>query len=113
VRDGLAAASAGALFVGVPVADTTVAVVRRLRAHRPLFQGDRGHVYDQLVDRGWSPVTTTLVCAAMQAALTLIGIGVAAPAAGAAAAVALVVIAVAGVSALIVFTSPATWLRDA
>ena len=37
---------------GLPVADTAIAILRRLRAHRPLLQGDRSHVYDQLVDRG-------------------------------------------------------------
>ena len=49
-----AVVSGAFLFVGVPVADTTVAIVRRLRARTPLLRGDRGHVYDQLVDRGWS-----------------------------------------------------------
>ena len=52
---GTEAPTAGALlFVAVPVADTTVAIVRRWRAGQPLRQGDRGHVYDQLVDRGWT-----------------------------------------------------------
>ena len=50
-----AAAISGAfLFVGVPVADAAVAIIRRLRAHTSPLRGDRGHVYDQLVDRGWS-----------------------------------------------------------
>ena len=55
--------SAAFLFVGVPVADTAVAIVRRMRAHRPLMQGDRGHVYDQLVDRGWSVNRAVFACA--------------------------------------------------
>lgn len=32
--------------------DLIVAVLRRLRSGRPLFEGDRSHVYDQLRDRG-------------------------------------------------------------
>ncbi len=53
-QHGVAHTSAAVLFVGVPVGDTVVAIIRRVRAHKPVLQGDRGHVYDQLVDRGWS-----------------------------------------------------------
>ena len=49
------------LLVAVPVADTAIAILRRLRAHRPLLSGDRSHVYDQLVDRGMSIRQSTLV----------------------------------------------------
>jgi UDP-GlcNAc:undecaprenyl-phosphate/decaprenyl-phosphate GlcNAc-1-phosphate transferase len=62
------------LFVAVPVADTAVAIVRRARARRPLFVGDRGHVYDQLVDRGWDAPRVTFVCIAAQVVLALVGI---------------------------------------
>jgi UDP-GlcNAc:undecaprenyl-phosphate/decaprenyl-phosphate GlcNAc-1-phosphate transferase len=41
------------LLVAVPLADTAIAVLRRARSRRPLFAGDRSHVYDQLADRGW------------------------------------------------------------
>ena len=101
--------SAAFLFVGVPVADSAVAIVRRLRAHRPLMQGDRGHVYDQLVDRGWPAPRAVLACAVVQAALTAIGIGVANLSAGAAVAVAALTVAVVGASALLAFTSPRAW----
>jgi UDP-GlcNAc:undecaprenyl-phosphate GlcNAc-1-phosphate transferase len=101
--------SAAFLFVGVPVADTAVAIVRRLRAHRPLMQGDRGHVYDQLVDRGWSVNLAVLACAAAQAVLTAIGIGVSNLDGGAAIAVTLATIAVVAAGALLVFTSPRAW----
>ena len=57
--DGIATPAGALLFVAVPVADTTIAIVRRRRARRPLFQGDRGHVYDQLVDMGWSSERST------------------------------------------------------
>jgi len=61
------------LLVAVPVIDTAIAILRRLRAHRPLLSGDRSHVYDQLVDRGMTIRQSTLVCVASQ--LVLGGIG--------------------------------------
>jgi UDP-GlcNAc:undecaprenyl-phosphate GlcNAc-1-phosphate transferase len=64
------------LLVAVPVLDTSVAFVRRLRARRPLFAGDRAHVYDQLVDRGRSPVTAVVALVVLQAALALLAIGI-------------------------------------
>lgn len=39
---------------GLPILDTGLAVVRRIRAGRSIFAGDRSHLYDQLVDRGMS-----------------------------------------------------------
>jgi UDP-GlcNAc:undecaprenyl-phosphate GlcNAc-1-phosphate transferase len=61
-------------LVAIPLTDTTIAVVRRWRAHRPLFEGDRGHIYDQLVDRGLRPVTATSACVAAQAVLVVVAI---------------------------------------
>ena len=44
----------GSLMVfGLPIADLTLAVVRRWRNQKPVMAGDRSHFYDQLVDRGW------------------------------------------------------------
>lgn len=103
---------AGALlFVGVPVADTTVAVVRRWRAGRPLLQGDRGHVYDQLVDRGWPAPRATLACAAAQAALVAVGVAARVLDDGPAVAAVAVVVVVVGVTLLRAFTAPASWTR--
>jgi UDP-GlcNAc:undecaprenyl-phosphate/decaprenyl-phosphate GlcNAc-1-phosphate transferase len=62
------------LLVGLPVADTAIAIVRRRRAHRPLLQGDRSHVYDQLVDRGMSVGNSTLVGIGVQVVLTGLGL---------------------------------------
>jgi UDP-GlcNAc:undecaprenyl-phosphate/decaprenyl-phosphate GlcNAc-1-phosphate transferase len=104
--DGLATTAGALLFVAVPVADTTVAIVRRRRAGRPLFQGDRGHVYDQLVDRGWSSERSTLACAAAQAGFVALGLVASTLAAGAAVTLVAVVIVVVGAGALHVFTAP-------
>ncbi len=62
------------LLVAVPVADTAIAIVRRLRARRPLLSGDRSHVYDQLVDRGMSIGGSTAVCIAAQVMFGGIGL---------------------------------------
>ncbi len=38
----------------LPSLDTGLAVVRRLVSGKPIFSGDRSHLYDQLIDRGMS-----------------------------------------------------------
>jgi UDP-GlcNAc:undecaprenyl-phosphate GlcNAc-1-phosphate transferase len=43
---------ASIVVFGLPILDTAVALVRRLVNHRPLFVSDRGHIYDQMIDRG-------------------------------------------------------------
>jgi UDP-GlcNAc:undecaprenyl-phosphate/decaprenyl-phosphate GlcNAc-1-phosphate transferase len=63
-----------ALLVGVPLTDTVIAIVRRIRAHKALFTGDRSHVYDQLVDRGRSRGEAAAACVALQAALVVVGV---------------------------------------
>ena len=104
--------SSALLFVGVPVADTAVAIIRRLRAHTPLFRGDRGHVYDQLVDRGWSAKLAVVACVGAQAALTAVGIGVANLTGGVAVCVAVLSVAAVGAAAILAFTSPRAWTAD-
>jgi UDP-GlcNAc:undecaprenyl-phosphate GlcNAc-1-phosphate transferase len=63
-------------LVGLPLADTAITVVRRRRAGKPLFHGDRAHIYDQLADRGWSVGRVVIVCALVQAAATTLGLTV-------------------------------------
>ena len=65
------------LLVAMPVIDTTVAIVRRLRMHQSLLSGDRSHVYDQFVDRGLSIGASTLVCVAVQLLVTTVGLAAA------------------------------------
>jgi UDP-GlcNAc:undecaprenyl-phosphate GlcNAc-1-phosphate transferase len=72
--DGPGAWAAVPLLVALPLVDTTIAIARRVRAHQPLFTGDRSHVYDQLVDRGLATGWVTAAFAALQAVLTLIGV---------------------------------------
>jgi UDP-GlcNAc:undecaprenyl-phosphate GlcNAc-1-phosphate transferase len=77
VRDGepVQVRAAAVLLLGVPVADMSVAIVRRWRARQPLLRGDRGHVYDQLVARGWSVEQTVAACATTQLVLAMIALG--------------------------------------
>lgn len=62
------------LLVALPVLDTIVAIARRRRAGRPLFQGDRSHVYDQLVDRGRTRVQTVILMIVVQTVLVALGV---------------------------------------
>jgi len=45
--------ASGVIFA-LPILDTSLAVIRRLRSGKSIFSGDRSHLYDQLVDRGMS-----------------------------------------------------------
>jgi len=45
--------ASGVIFA-LPILDTSLAVIRRLRSSKSIFAGDRSHLYDQLVDRGMS-----------------------------------------------------------
>jgi UDP-N-acetylmuramyl pentapeptide phosphotransferase/UDP-N-acetylglucosamine-1-phosphate transferase len=63
---GAAAWIALPLLVSVPLADTAIAILRRARSRRPLFAGDRSHVYDQLADRGWPVTRIVLTLVAVQ-----------------------------------------------
>jgi UDP-GlcNAc:undecaprenyl-phosphate/decaprenyl-phosphate GlcNAc-1-phosphate transferase len=43
---------ASIIVFGLPIVDTGTALLRRLINKRPLFVSDRGHIYDQMIDRG-------------------------------------------------------------
>jgi hypothetical protein len=43
--------------------------------HRPLFVSDRGHIYDQMIDRGIPLKRTVAICYGLAALYALIGIG--------------------------------------
>jgi UDP-GlcNAc:undecaprenyl-phosphate GlcNAc-1-phosphate transferase len=62
------------MIFGLPVLDTTVAVTRRWLNRRPLFQSDRGHVYDQIMDRGVSVKQTVVLCYSLSGVYIVIGL---------------------------------------
>lgn len=49
------------LALGVPIFDTSFAIVRRARERRPIFAADRGHLHHRLLDRGLTQRQTVLV----------------------------------------------------
>jgi UDP-GlcNAc:undecaprenyl-phosphate/decaprenyl-phosphate GlcNAc-1-phosphate transferase len=67
----------GAIMIfGLPILDTSLALLRRLRLHRPIFGGDRSHLYDQLVDRGYTVRQTVIICYALSAFYGLVGLAI-------------------------------------
>lgn len=67
----------GTVVFGLIGVDFVMTLLRRWRKKRPLFAGDRSHLYDQLVDRGWSVWRTLAVMWGTQAGLMLVGLGIA------------------------------------
>jgi len=65
---------ASIVVFGLPILDTSVAVLRRLINHRPVFVSDRGHIYDQMVDRGLSLRRTVAVCYGLAGLYALVGL---------------------------------------
>jgi UDP-GlcNAc:undecaprenyl-phosphate/decaprenyl-phosphate GlcNAc-1-phosphate transferase len=49
------------MVLGIPIFDTTLVVVSRLRHRRPVFQADRSHIYHRLVSLGLDPGRAVLV----------------------------------------------------
>ncbi len=52
---------ASVVIMGVPIIDTAVAIARRIIKKRPIFQGDRSHIYDWLMDKGMSSKETVFI----------------------------------------------------
>jgi UDP-GlcNAc:undecaprenyl-phosphate/decaprenyl-phosphate GlcNAc-1-phosphate transferase len=48
-------------LLGVPIADTVWAIVRRLRERKSILQADRGHVHHKLVAMGLSDQAAVLI----------------------------------------------------
>ncbi|MHC4728734.1 MAG: glycosyltransferase family 4 protein [Planctomycetota bacterium] len=65
---------ASIVVFGLPILDTAVALVRRLLNHRPLFISDRGHIYDQMIDRGIPLKKTVAICYVLAGTYAVIGV---------------------------------------
>jgi UDP-GlcNAc:undecaprenyl-phosphate GlcNAc-1-phosphate transferase len=61
---------------GVFAIDLTASVARRLLSGGRLFEGDRGHLYDQLQDRGLGVPAVALISAALEGVLVVIAVSV-------------------------------------
>lgn len=57
------------LILGVPIFDTTFAIVRRLLAGRHPFSADRGHLHHRLIDMGFNKKQTVRILYAVSALL--------------------------------------------
>jgi UDP-GlcNAc:undecaprenyl-phosphate GlcNAc-1-phosphate transferase len=60
------------LAAALPITDAAFALARRIRASASPFAGDRRHVYDLMLARGWSTRRVALVCYAITTLLSLI-----------------------------------------
>jgi UDP-GlcNAc:undecaprenyl-phosphate GlcNAc-1-phosphate transferase len=67
---------AAILVIGLPVFDMAFAILRRLIRRKPLFIGDRDHLYDLLLKRGWSQPKVWCVMCGMQLVLVVIALGI-------------------------------------
>jgi UDP-GlcNAc:undecaprenyl-phosphate GlcNAc-1-phosphate transferase len=65
---------AAVVVFGLPILDTAVALVRRLLNKRPLFVSDRGHIYDQMIDRGIPLKKTVAICYLLAALYAIVGL---------------------------------------
>lgn len=65
---------ASIVVFGLPILDTAVALARRLLNRRPLFVSDRGHIYDQMIDRGIPLKKTVAICYVLASVYALIGL---------------------------------------
>ncbi|OQB20514.1 MAG: putative undecaprenyl-phosphate N-acetylglucosaminyl 1-phosphate transferase [Firmicutes bacterium ADurb.Bin182] len=64
------------LMLGIPIFDTLLTIVRRMVRHRPLFQPDRSHFYNLMIDiSGIGHRNTVLVIYAVQAGLIVLSCG--------------------------------------
>ncbi|MFA5554193.1 MAG: MraY family glycosyltransferase [Phycisphaerae bacterium] len=65
---------ASIVVFGLPIIDTATALARRFFNRRPLFISDRGHIYDQMIDRGIPLKKTVLICYLLSAFYALFGL---------------------------------------
>jgi len=65
---------ASIVVFGLPILDTATALVRRFISKKPLFVSDRGHLYDQLMDRGLSLRTTVKICYGLAGLYAAVGL---------------------------------------
>jgi UDP-GlcNAc:undecaprenyl-phosphate GlcNAc-1-phosphate transferase len=67
---------ASIVVFGLPILDTATAVVRRILNKRPLFVSDRGHIYDQMIDRGIPLKRTVAISYGLAGIYALIGVAI-------------------------------------
>lgn len=68
---------ASIVIFGLPILDTATALIRRIINKRPIFKSDRGHIYDQMIDRGIPLKKTVLINYLLAASFALAGLFIA------------------------------------
>ena len=61
-------------IIGLPLFDGVFTNLRRLAKGKSIFHGDRSHVYDQLLVRGFSTKKTLALCYGLQLLFVIIGL---------------------------------------
>jgi len=59
------------MVIGLPLFDTLLTILRRLKGRKPLLQADREHLHHRLLDYGWGQKRTVLLLYAISAILGL------------------------------------------
>lgn len=67
---------ASIVIFGLPILDTATALVRRKLNHKPLFVSDRGHIYDQMMDRRIPLKKTVAICYGLAGLYAFIGLAI-------------------------------------
>ena len=67
---------ASIVIFGLPILDTATALVRRKLNKKPLFVSDRGHIYDQLTDRGIPLKKTVAICYGLAGLYAFVGLAI-------------------------------------
>ena len=49
------------LILALPIFDTTVVILRRWRAGRPIYQADKSHLHHRLMELGYTQRQTVLI----------------------------------------------------
>lgn len=62
-------------LIGVFLVDLVATVFRRWKHDRPLFEGDRSHIYDRLRDKGWAVQAVAVTAGAVQLGFVLLTVG--------------------------------------
>ena len=79
------------LALGLPILDTTFAIVRRARNHRPIFKPDKGHLHHRLLAHGFTQKQAVLLMYVVSALFGLCAIALTAVSTQAAALIILIV----------------------
>jgi UDP-GlcNAc:undecaprenyl-phosphate GlcNAc-1-phosphate transferase len=64
----------GAIVLGLPIFDTSFAIIRRLSKRQSIYLGDRGHLHHRLVDKGISHKKAVLTMYAVSGCFGIAGI---------------------------------------